>query len=247
MKTVKQLSVIVVFLLIFSCLSTPPTTIKVLFIGSSMIYTNDMPGMFRDLSESMGKNIFVEHSTAPGAELYDHVESKKTLQKIQSQIWDYVIVSEHNMVLINEERHTEEMHPSLSELKRIIEESGSRMYIMTNWAAKRGGMLPGLETYEKLQDYFIEITGSLAEQYDIGRIPVGDTWKVFLRNNEVADLWGSESALPGYIGTYLSVCVLYSSIFGESSEGSAYLPEMVSVDTLEDIRKTAFDVVMTAE
>jgi len=192
----------------------------------------------------MGKYVFVDHSTAPGADLYEHLESEGTLQKIRSQVWDYVVVSEHNMILINEDRHTNELFPSISEMKRIIEESGSKMYIMTNWSAKKGGMLPGLDSFTKMQNYYIEITGALAEQYEIGRIPVGDAWKVYIEKNNDADLWGRDSSHPGNNGTYLSACLLYSYIFKESSNESDYLPEMVSAETSEDLRKTAFEVAM---
>jgi len=66
--------------------------IKILFIGNSLTYTNDIPGLLERLAEKGSKHVFVDEITIPGAPLARHITNSPSLEKIRSQKWDYVIL-----------------------------------------------------------------------------------------------------------------------------------------------------------
>lgn len=235
MKTVRFISILIL-LLIFSCVSIPTTITKVLFIGSSMIYSNDMPAMFKEIAESMGKTVLVEHSTAPGEQLSEHVVSEETIAKIGSRQWDYVILFELNTILLNRDRHEGEMHRPIKQIMEMATESGSTVYLMTPWAAARGGFVEGQETFEKMQNYMINETQYISDRHGIERIPVGDGWGEFHSQYPEVDLWGRDSAHPDYAGTYLSAALLYRYIYNEPITESDFIPEMVPPEVIELVK-----------
>lgn len=214
--------------------SSPPT--KVLFIGSSMIYTNDMPGMFKETALSMKQNILVESSTAPGYNLNKHLQSDETLSKIKSQKWDYVIILPHTVTLINEERREKELIPNIRKIKTLIEENGSQMYILTNSAFKRGYMIRGADSFTSMQKLMIESLDKISTMENVQRIPMGDAWLAYHGKHKETNLWARDAEKPNPAGTFLSVQLLYQYIFGEAPSEDAYIPPMVDAGTARSIR-----------
>ena len=65
---------------------------SVLFIGNSYTYYNDMPGLFQDLSSSLGKATYVDSKVNGGATMQVHANDPVSYQKMNSSNWDYVVL-----------------------------------------------------------------------------------------------------------------------------------------------------------
>src|SRR5580765_480674 len=72
-----------------------PQVYRVLFIGNSLTYFNDLPGTVALLASGAGDSIEVESVARPGFALIDHVEGKSNaVEVIRSRRWDYVVLQQ---------------------------------------------------------------------------------------------------------------------------------------------------------
>ena len=75
-------------------------TVRVLFVGNSYIYYNNLPQMVSLLSDSLNTKIICKKSTYGGSTLGDHWNSRKglrTRQILEEQKFDIVIIQDNSM------------------------------------------------------------------------------------------------------------------------------------------------------
>ncbi len=93
----------------------PKKEIKVLFVGNSLTYTFDIPGILEKLGTSSNSFHFItEQSTQGGAFLRDHAKNPSTvlleglqsIKKIREQNWDFVVLQEQSgsYFMLNDEQ-----------------------------------------------------------------------------------------------------------------------------------------------
>src|SRR5438045_6727330 len=72
--------------------------IRVLFIGNSYTYVNDLPKMLAELAKA-GKQRPLEHDreTPGGCSLEKHWKDGKAVKKIEAGKWDFVVLQEHSL------------------------------------------------------------------------------------------------------------------------------------------------------
>ncbi len=81
----------------------PP--LKVLFIGNSYTYVNDLPSLIVGLANAAGgRRIETDGHLVGGYTLQQHVKDKKAVEKIRETKWDVVVIQEHSLQpIINRE------------------------------------------------------------------------------------------------------------------------------------------------
>src|SRR6185312_15598438 len=89
------------FRIIIICMAIPfaakAKTLKVLFIGNSYTFVNNLPQMVADVSSSMGDTLIFDSYTVGGYAFSDHSTDPLCAAKISSQQWDYVILQEQSL------------------------------------------------------------------------------------------------------------------------------------------------------
>ena len=65
---------------------------KILFIGNSITYFNDMPNLFKEISNSKGKNVIVDSHTPGGTGFVDHVDNPTVYGLFKNNTWDAVVL-----------------------------------------------------------------------------------------------------------------------------------------------------------
>jgi hypothetical protein len=70
-------------------------TLRILFIGNSMTYVQDLPGLLTNLASSNGKTIITAQNTPGGYFLSDHVADPVSLS-LMAQGFDYIVVQEQS-------------------------------------------------------------------------------------------------------------------------------------------------------
>ena len=71
-------------------------SLEILFIGNSYTYYNDLPDMLSKISSSFGDSIFYDQHTPGGYSLYAHSQDQLTIDKINQQNWDYVVLQDQS-------------------------------------------------------------------------------------------------------------------------------------------------------
>ena len=111
---------------------TPPAPLKVLFIGNSYTYVNDLPAMIVGLAEAAGgRKIEVDGHLVGGCTLEKHVKDQKALDKIHAAKWDVVVLQEHSLQPIIDR---DSMYRNARILDEEIKKRGARTVFYLTWA-----------------------------------------------------------------------------------------------------------------
>jgi len=221
-------------LLIFSVLcivlylptTTDKESVKVLFIGNSYTYRNDMPSIFENIAISKGKNVFVEDCTLGKATLA--IQSRRFAVKnaISREKWDVVIIQGSSRDFVKDSSIIfKNTKPALEKIINSIQKNNptTKMLLYMTWGYRNGYKpIDEVNTFEKMSNFIESKYLSLYKTYDIGVVPVGMVWKNVRKKREEVILYVKDGAHPSFKGSYLTACCFYSAIFNESPVGSNY-------------------------
>lgn len=202
---------LVLFLALTSCGGENPTlapipSYRVLFIGNSLTYFNDLPGTVAQLASSVNQTIEVTSVAGPNLALIDHVEGKSNaIEVIQSGNWDYVVLQQGPSSL---ELSRDTLILATRLLDPYIKAAGARSALLMVW--------PESARFE----FFNEVRASyqLAAQEVAGLfLPAGEAWLNAWAVDPQLQLYGSDGYHPSELGTYLAALVVLEGITGHDA------------------------------
>lgn len=181
--------------------------LRVLFIGSSLIYINSLPAVLSMLSvqSTEARKIEVEDVTFPDWTLARHWDSGKALGVIRNKHWDFVVL--HPL-------HVRDLRDKSTALfDTEIRKVGAKTIIFAKWPQIRSGQLDDPDKYIADWEPSIAALGAL-------HAPVGLAWmEAFKAGILRSALYDTDGIHPLLAGSYLAACVLFSVIYGRSPEG----------------------------
>ena len=124
---------------------------RVLFIGNSYTYVNDLPTTFMNLARAGGHKTEVGMSAQGGWMLADHVKSPDTIAKINSEKWNFVVLQEQSEVPSIQSSRTQEMYPAARVLVDDVRQAGAVPIFFITWAYRDGLPANGMPNYESMQ------------------------------------------------------------------------------------------------
>jgi hypothetical protein len=228
-KTLFVLDICFLVLVAFQLFNVPQQT-KILFIGNSYTYRNEMPDIFEHISISKGKNVYVETCTKGKATLKIQSERSEVYDAINNKKWDYVIVQGSSRDFLQEDSTIKDTTlPALEKILRAIRQNNhqSKVLFYMTWGY-RNGYKPNPETdsYEKMTLKIRDQYLSLKDKYRFGVVPVGIAWKDSRYRKSDVNLYVKDGAHPSLKGSYLSAVCFYAAIFNESAIGSSYFSKL---------------------
>ena len=240
----------ILFAFALACtLSAHAQQTSVLFIGNSYTYVNDLPNTLRQLALSLGDTITVASSTPGGYTLQGHASLPATLDAINAQPWDYVVLQEQSQLgaLPPDVTNTEAYAAALVELIETNYECTYPVFYMT-WGRQNGdadncASFPFMCSYDGMQQGLRDNYVALAQWNDAYTAPVGAAWKQVRDTHPLINLYQADGSHPSVEGTYLAACVFYSTIFQESCVGSTFNSSLPA-DTAAILRSIASAVVL---
>src|SRR5213592_1815281 len=138
---------------------------RLLFIGNSYTYVNDLPAMFADLARSGGHRVEVGMVAEGGATLRDHAGSVATAAKLTSAKWDVVVLQGQS-----------QMYPAARRLADTIYRQGARPMFFLTWAHRDGWPENGLPDYASMQSAIDDGYLAIAAEEQAAVAPVGVAW-----------------------------------------------------------------------
>jgi len=189
------------------------TCVRVLFIGNSYTFVNDLPTVFRDLARSEGHNVETGMVAEGGETLAQHAASSDDTQAISGSPWQFVVLQEQSEIPAIESLRQGEMYPAARSLVAAIRASGATPLLLETWAHQAGWPQEQL-TYGAMQAAIDDAYGTLAGQLQVGVAPAGQAWQAAVAADPEIVLWQPDGSHPTPAGTFLAACVLYTRIFG---------------------------------
>ncbi len=212
------------------CQVIDSTPNEILFIGSSYFTYNNLPEMVSELSENMGKTFSIEAEMRNGLYLEDHANLTTTEEKINERDWDYIILQGVGRIIAYPDSFPDDhpVYPALVTLKDKIMancEATKIMYQMP-WAFEDGMIWVSgwTDEYPEMQQKIYDNTLDYSDSIGFIISPVGWAWNTVLyeQNYPLHYLHLSDWNHPSPKGSYLMACVIYSTIFQESTVGTEY-------------------------
>lgn len=210
---------------------------KVLFIGNSYTYVNDLPQMVTDLAASLGDNVYHDDQALGGATFETHVNQPSTYAKIHAADWDFVVLQAQsqepsfpdNQVNTNTLPFAEQLADSIYANYFCSE----ALFFMT-WGREDGDpQWQPISTFDgmnaRLRSAYIRMADSVQGSVS----PVGSAWKYVRDTYPGIQLYSGDGSHPSAEGSYLAACTFYASIFRKSPVGASPLG---AVDSLVAIQ-----------
>jgi hypothetical protein len=208
----------------------------VLFIGNSYTYYNDLPQMLSDIASAFGDSISYDQNTPGGSSLYAHSQNQITINKINQQSWDYVVLqgqSQNPSLSLN--YVSSNVYPYANQLVDFIELNDictEPVFYMT-WGRKYGDQsncsnYPPVCTYLGMQQRLRESYLSMGIDNSASVSPVGIAFKNSIALDSTIDLYSPDYSHPSIYGSYLAACTFYSTIFRKSAVACSYKPNSIT-------------------
>lgn len=243
---------LIVFGFLFSIHSTQGNSLRVLFLGNSYTYVNDLPLTFKQVANAMGDSVYVDSYAQGGYNLQLLSTDAAALAKIQLGNWDYVIIQAQSQEPSFDPSQVQtDTYPYAHILDSMVNANNScaeTMFYMT-WGRKNGdasncAVYPPICTYAGMQQRLRESYLEMAQNNHGSVAPVGVAWKHVRDTNPTIELYQADESHPSIYGTYLAACVFYSSIFHKSAIGCSYVYPGISSPDASVLQTTAGTTVL---
>jgi hypothetical protein len=194
--------------------------VRVLFLGNSYTYVNDLPAVFRHVARAGGQNIETGMVANGGETLAQHATSSESLGAIRGSRWQFVVLQEQSEIPALASVRESQMDPAARSLVAVIRAAGATPVLLETWAHRDGLPADNLD-YPAMQTAINEGYGELGQELGVTVVPAGQAWAAVLRLDPATALWQADGSHPSNAGTYLVACVLYARLFHASPVGIA--------------------------
>ncbi len=218
-NALKRLLLLPVFLGCGSCNADPlglddlGEGLRVLFIGNSLTYVNNLPAIVGTMAEATGEQLAFRTVATGGFSLEDHWYDGDAVSAIRGAEWDVVVLQQGPSSLPQNQIHLREWSTSFAE---EIQAVGGRPALYMVW--------PEEERLHAL-DHVSDAYSAAAEAVGGMLFPVGEAWRLGWEDDPELDFYGPDRFHPSELGSILAGFVIYQQLFDRSPVG---LP-----DTLE--------------
>ena len=215
----KHLKSILIFsLLVFTKSMFSQQTRKVLFLGNSYTYVNNLPQIVSELATSTGDVLIYDSNLIGGYTLLDHSTNTISQNKILSNDWDYIVLQEQSQT------------PAFSVPLAFLNGFGvinsfinqnkpcAQITSFMTWGHQNGDTQncpnnPSVCTYDSMQNLITARYIEFSDIFESEVTPVGVVWKYIRENYPSINLYQSDGSHPSLAGSYLAACCFYTSIF----------------------------------
>ena len=177
---------------------------SVLFVGNSLTYANDLPGMVRQLAGAAGRSVKVAMIAGPDLAVIDHTTGASDAPaKIARGHWDIVLLQQgptpagicRDTLVIAAMR-----------LAPAVRAAGGRTALFLPWP--RRGFPQSLEPAAASVTAAARAVGGAV-------VPIGIAWRKALEADPALPLYGEDGYHPAPAGTLLAALTVYDRLTGD--------------------------------
>jgi hypothetical protein len=194
---------------------SPPGGHRVLFVGNSLTYTNDLPRTLADLATLGGDTIHTATVALPNVALVDHAAGQSdALPTIARGAWTWVVMQQGPS---SRGANRDTLTIGARALATAIRRVGARPALYMVWPARAN-----LADFDGVRDAY----RAAACAVDGVFLPAGEAWRIAWRADAALPLYGPDAFHPAPLGTWLAALVMYERITGRDARR---LPPIVTV------------------
>jgi hypothetical protein len=181
----------------------PPGTKRILFIGNSLTYGNNLPDIVQALAQSRKKSLLTDAVTLGGASLEDHWNDGKARRAVARGGWSVVVLQQG---------------PSATEGRPILLEYGGRFSAEIHKVKAAPAYYMVWPASNRMFDFDgVSESYRMAAEQDNGYcFPVGEAWRAAWRLDPNMPLYSGDGFHPTPEASYLAALVMVQMLTGES-------------------------------
>jgi hypothetical protein len=206
-------------------LDSRPTQ-RMLFLGHSYTYYNDMPAMVAKMADSADSPVHydITMSAFPNATLKDHWHNRKTRALLAQGGWDRVILQPEGGFTPSDTNSSQYVYGS----KLLAGTSRERPAIIINWLATEGFYRQHYST-TRSEDAEIDQSSLRGLAYAVGAdvIDIASVWDRVKADQLPFSLY-KDGNHPSLEGSYLAALVVYAGLSHDDVTKVTYVPWRMS-------------------
>lgn len=186
----------------------PEGALKVLFIGNSLTYENDLPRTVADLALSAGaQECYCVAIANPGFSLEDHWDFGDAVTALEDETWDFVVMQQGPSALPDSRSH---LVLWAGVFGNLIADNGAEPVMYGVWPAKINAF-----QFTDVHDSY----RAAADAIGATLAPAGSAWQVAWQADADLPLYSSDEFHPSPMGTYLAALVVFERLYERTSVG----------------------------
>jgi hypothetical protein len=203
----KTIGLILLFVFVLTKVNanTKRDTLRILFVGNSYIFFNNLPQMISLLSDSLNTKLICKQSVYGGATLGDHWNSRRGIRTraiLEKEKFDIVVIQDNSMWPLE---HADSVLMIGKLFCDLIKSKNATPYIYNTWSRK---------TTPQTQSAINKTYESLALQTQSVLVPVGSVWAEAKAQKPTVQLYMSDESHPSWDGTFLTALCFVKKITG---------------------------------
>jgi len=209
---------------------------KILFIGNSFTFIHGgVEKYVKKLAASAvpSKHIEVESKSIAGATLAIHYNLPETHDVIRDGSYDVVILQGDIPELT--EKNIDPFLKYSRLFDQEIKATGAKTMFFMTWPYERLNWITLDEIVTAHKDISAELNSLVA--------PVGIAFQQASEEQPELAVLIDDKEHESIYGIYLAACVIYSTLFGESSEGLTFVPPEISAEESMILQKIAWETI----
>lgn len=228
---------------------------RILFLGNSLVFFNDLPGVLEQLMKAAGKEVYVQSVTKGSATISDFTDEstvvgQKALPLLQNERWDYVIIEPSRRITPFEATVREAELASAKKIREYALRAGGDVLLYSVWGNNNGKVhefyaespirIERVATHpmeRKAHTAFLQRTNA-AFSVELGGVKIAEVGYAFenlICAHPEINPYHADHRHPCPEGTYLAACVIYETIFGESVKPIPFTLDLPASDILKEI------------
>lgn len=230
------------YLLLLFCILTGfvvnARTVRVLFLGNSYTYVNNLPDLISKMALAGGDTLIFESSTPGGHTLKGHTTNSTSLNLIARGNWDFVVIQEQSQLpSFPDARVAREVYPYAAILDSLVKKDNdcaTTLFYMT-WGRKNGDRdncpgLPWVCTYIGMDSVLQLRYTIMAEENEAALAPVAKVWRKIRTEHPGMELYDGDESHPSGKGSFAAACAFYAMIFDKDPVLNTYNFNLTATD-----------------
>lgn len=179
----------------------PEGALRVLYVGNSLTYVNDLPAVVGALAAAEGREVYAEAVVAANVSLEDHWNAGEAPAKLAAGTWDVVVLQQGPSTQPASQDHLRQWVGTFAEAARDV---GTVPAVAMVWP-------PVGTPIERAEASY----AAAAEAHGALLLPAGRAWRIALEADPDLALYGSDRFHPSRLGTLLAALAVYGGLFGD--------------------------------
>jgi hypothetical protein len=202
------------------CQSDRDDAVRVLFIGNSHTFVNDLPTVLCGMGAASQPPVplAVTEVVAPGYTLDQHLREGSAGRAVIGSRWTWVVLQEQSQTpFIDREGFDKSVHA----FDALIQHAHAKTAVFA---------LPPRRDARQNADAVEEAYAQVAAEVGATVVPVGKAWMRAIAARPDVELYQADGYHPRPEGTYLGACVFYAKLTGRSPVGLPSHASSIALD-----------------